>query len=134
MTHLDKINTFIIDLKRLIQIENEISKLKTTQNITHPIDEYLDYGFRWGIIDSSFDLLKICQEIPELTNKLTDIYDKKTKEKIEKEKEYQKRKDEEYHRYAGTYDSLYDAPGYGSEWNERCIPDGVVIRNRNNRC
>lgn len=31
MTHLDKINTFIVDLKRLIQIENEISKLKTTQ-------------------------------------------------------------------------------------------------------
>lgn len=128
MTHSEKINIYIRDLKKIIEIEEQISKLETTQNITHPIDEFLDYGFNWNIIESSYDLLKICQEVPELTNKLTEVFDKKNNEKIKRELEYQKQKDMEYYKYAGNYNSLKDVPGYGVEWNERCVPDGVRIR------
>ena len=51
-------------------------------------------------------------------------------------KDKQKAAEERYdNRYAGTYGSLREVPGYGTEWNERCIPSGVVISGgRNARC
>ena len=35
---------------------------------------------------------------------------------------------------SGAYERLSDVPDYGTEWNERCIPDGVIIKRSNQRC
>lgn len=124
MTHSEDLVTFISDIKKTIKAQDYLIDVSTTK-LSSPLDELLEYGFNWNIIKSSYDVLKICYEIPEIENKLTTLYDKKIEEKINKANSSNK--------YAGVYERIEDVPGYGTEWNNRCIPDGVIIKN-NGRC
>lgn len=121
-----KLRTLIEDCEKLLKVEEYVCDVKTTKLTSH-IDELLKYGFDYGIIDSVSDVLEFSKEIPNLSKKVADMYDERIKKRANDEAH-------QYYKYAGTYNCLEDVPGYGTEWNHRCIPDGVVIRGRNGRC
>lgn len=130
----ERLDTLISDLKKAIKLNSEIENITTTK-IESPVKQLLEYGFRVGIIDKTGDVLKVCKEIPDLEDLVTSMYDKKIKENKASEAKYAAARAEERRKYAGTYDRYEDVPGYGTEWNMRCVPDGVVIRGRgNSRC
>ena len=111
---MKNINTLINDLKKAISIEEKLSEISLTK-IKSPVDELLEYAFSHSVIKNASDLLKLCKTFPMLESKLTAMYDNKT------------------NKGAGSsgvtyYERIQDVPGYGVTWNERCIPDDVVIR------
>ena len=121
MTHSENLSVFMSDIKKVIKAQEFINLIKTT-NLKSPLDELLEYGLDWHIVNSSYDVVKICHEIPELENKLTTLYDEKINEKIVKS-------NSNYNKYAGYYERIEDVPGYESEWDNSCIPEGVIIKN-----
>ena len=118
--------TLIEDCEKLLRVEEFVADVKTKKLTSH-IDELLKYAFDYGIINSVSDVLEFSNAIPSLSQKVADMYDERIKKKASEEAHT-------YYKYAGTYDKLSDVPGYGTEWNSRCVPDGVVIRGSNERC
>ncbi len=121
-----KLQTLIKDCQTLLKVEEYVCDVKTKKLTSH-IDELLNYAFSYDIITSVSDILEFSQAIPSLSKKVADMYDERVKKRANEEAQ-------QYYKYAGTYDRLEDVPGYGTEWNNRCIPDGVVIRGGNRRC
>lgn len=130
----DELKQLIEDIKKVQEAQLLLARVSTTK-IEPEIDKLLDYAIKKKIIKTTKDVVDICFVVPELKDTISKHYDEYIEsiiKKIDKE-----RKDAEYrydNRYAGTYNSLSEVPGYGTEWNSRCIPDGVVIRSRNSRC
>lgn len=122
------LQTLIEDCEKLLKVEEYVLDVKTTK-LTNHIDELLKYAFDYGVISSVSDVLEFSKAIPNLSKKVADMYDENIKKKASSETRT-------YYKYAGTYDKLSDVPGYGTEWNNRCIPDGVIIRGSrgNGRC
>lgn len=108
------------DINRNYEIQGYLSNIKTIE--INGLNELLDYSIKHNIINNIDDIVTLCIEFPDLKDIITKKYD-----------EYIKENNERY-KYAGTYNSLKDIPGYGTEWNSRCIPDGVYIRKTNRRC
>ena len=123
----DKLQILITDLKKASEMEKTLMEISSTK-ITSPTDELLSYGFKYGIIKTSKDLLIICKEIPSIEEKATTMFDKVIATKLVSNVSKSSG-------FGGTYNSLKDAPGYGTIWNERCIPDDVHIKvSGRNRC
>lgn len=133
----EKIQQLIMDLKKASKLQEDLQTIKTTK-LSSPVQELIEYAFKYNILKSSSDVFSVCKELPELEEIITKRYDKKIKDDAASEARYRAQKAEEERKYGGTYDRLEDAPGYGTEWNSRCVPDCVHIRNtsnsRNNRC
>lgn len=122
MTNIEKIISDLTKVKSL-GIEGGLYTIDISMKAI------IDYAFEKQMINNAKDLVSISLKFPELSDYMAEKYDQKNQDKIER---YQEQYDR---RFAGTYNSLREVPGYGTEWNERCIPDGVVIRSpRNNRC
>lgn len=117
------------DIKKVQKAESILSTIATL-SIDSEMEKLINYALDRNIIKGTMDVVDLCADNPEAQKTITKAYDKYMKEKTEREKEsynYSRR-------YAGTYDSLSEVPGYGTEWNSRCIPDGVIIRGANKRC
>lgn len=123
---MSKLQTLIDDCEKLLKVEEYVSDIKTTK-LTNHLEELLTYAIDYGIIGSVSDVLEFSKAIPNLSSKVADMYETKIRKKANDSAR-------EYYKYAGTYDRLEDVPGYGTEWNNRCIPDGVVIRGSRGRC
>lgn len=123
------------DLKIAIEIENKINEIET-KRIDSPVEELLNYAFQYGIIKTTIDVINLVKEFPALENEISQKYDEYMEKKAKSIQASEKRRLEERAKYGGTYDRYEDVPGYGTEWNMRCVPDGVYIRNsgRNSRC
>lgn len=126
---MTQLEIFIEDCKRLLKMQESLDCIETTK-LKNPLDELLEYGIKYDIIENAHDLVKFSIQVPPLAEKMSELYD----DNINKKNRKAKRQRNEEYKYAGTYDKLSDVPGYGTEWNSRCIPSGVVIRNKNGRC
>ena len=132
---MKNIEKFKKDLKLAIEIENKINEIETTK-INSPVDELLNYAFQYGMIKTTMDVINLVKDFPTLENEISKKYDEYMDKKAKSIQASEKRRLEERARYGGTYDRYEDVPGYGTEWNMRCVPEGVYIRNsgRNSRC
>ena len=124
MANEKNINILIEDLKRAVEIDKNISQISIT-NIDSPLKELLSYSLKHGIINNTKDLLTICKEVPYVENLATKMYDEYMNQKLKTTNSYSSG-------FGGTYRRLQDAPGYGTVWNERCVPDDVYVGS--NRC
>ena len=124
-----QLELLIKDLKIAYAMENTVEQIKTVK-IKSPVDELLEYSIG-KCIDSMRDCLTIVKEIPEIEQKVSDVYDEYQKKRRELEAKSYARE----HKWDGVYDKIEDCPGYGTEFNSRCIPSGVIIRQKpNSRC
>ena len=122
------LQTLTDNLKTIMSTRDITNILKQYDDGKDPIDTMLKYAIEKGIIGGARDVMTVSNAIPELEVRVADLYD----ESVEKEKDRLRQETANLQsqwdrRYAGTYKSLSDVPGYGTEWNERCIPDGVSI-------
>lgn len=128
MANLDSL---IQDLKKANELRKEYENLSI--KITDPVNEIIDYAIRTSIISSIQDVLEIAKSVPqEITNNIAKKMDQKYQE-------YQRKVDyDTRYQYAGSYRSLEELNRkFGTDFNERCIPDGVTIesnRGCNLRC
>ena len=126
-----EIKQLIEDIKKVQEAQVLLARVNTIK-LDSEINKLLDYAIKHKIIKSTIDIVDICLEIPEIKDIVCSSYDDYIKSIKDKQKAVEERYD---NRYAGTYGSLREVPGYGTEWNERCIPSGVVISGgRNARC
>ena len=132
---MKNIEKFKKDLKLAIEIENKINEIETTK-INSPVEELLNYAFQYGMIKTTMDVISLVKDFPTLESEISKKYDEYMDKKAKSIQASEKRRLEERARYGGTYDRYEDVPGYGTEWNMRCVPEGVYIRNsgRNSRC
>lgn len=114
---MKNIDTLINDLKKALAVEEKLSEISLTK-IKSPVDELLEYAFSYSIIKSASDLLTVCKAVPELENKLTTMFDNKINSKKDNSSSYSS---------PTYYKRLQDAPGYGTYWNERCVPDDICL-------
>lgn len=117
------------DIKKVYQAESILATI-TSYSAASEMKKLIEYAMHTNIIKGTMDIVYLCSENPEAQESITKAYDNYLAEKAKQEKEQYT----QAYRYAGVYDSISDVPGYGTEWNERCIPDGVCIRGRNSRC
>lgn len=116
-------------LNELEFVKEKISKETQENNLTI----YLDYLVKNNILKNLEDYLELTTQLPELITFLakylkSDLAIKKIlciTQTIHQEVNYYR---------GGTYNRLEDAPGYRTEWNERCIPDNIHISSKNSRC
>lgn len=114
----------IKDINTIYEIQGYLSNIKTIE--MNGLNELLDYSIKHNIINNIEDIVTLCIEFPDLKDIITKKYDEYIKANI--------KENNERYKYSGTYNSLKDIPGYGTEWNSRCIPDGVYIKKTNRRC
>jgi hypothetical protein len=135
-----KLEAFIRDIKKIYEAEKALKGLEIMENITGNTSTVIDYALSKKIISSLEDVIYVIKQVPEIEDVLvTRIYmykDRgslvKAEPKIEYKTEY---KTTPYQHNGMGYNSLKDVPGYGTQWNERCVPDDVYVnRDRNNRC
>ena len=122
----EEIKQLIEDIEKVQEAQVLLARVHTVK-LDSEINKLIDYAIRKNIIKSTLDIVEICEKLPEIKEIICKNYDD-YKNKIIKDAEYKYE-----NRYAGTYNSLSDVPGYGTEWNERCIPSGVIVK-RNSRC
>lgn len=125
----DELAKLSSDIKKVQQAESILATVHTRREESE-LEKLIRYALHCNIIKSTLDLILVCNENPESQAQIADIYDAYMKE----QKEAAEKAVRESRRYAGTYNSLSEVPGYGTEWNSRCVPDGVIIRGRNGRC
>lgn len=124
----EKLDSLINDLKRAEKIGKEISEISIKLN--DPIEEIIKYGLKHSIISSSSDVVYISKNTSEY---ITDIVSEMFDEHMRKEKEELSRRlsleDSDDFKYAGVYSSLEELNAkFGTDFNNRCIPNGVIIR------
>ena len=132
----EELKQLVEDIKKMQEAQVLLARVTTTK-IEPEINKLIEYAIKHKIINTTRDVVDICFSVPELKDIITRCYDEHIENIINKAN--QRYKDAQYmydNRYAGTYNSLSEVPGYGTEWNSRCIPSGVVIKNkgRNSRC
>ena len=126
-----EIKQLIEDIKKVQEAQVLLARVNTVK-LDSEINKLLESAIKHKIIKNTIDVVDICLEIPEIKDIVCNCYDDYIKGIKDKQKVAEERYD---NRYAGSYNSLREVPGYGTEWNERCIPSGVVIRGgRNSRC
>lgn len=124
----EKLDSLINDLKRAEKVGKEISEISIKLN--DPIEEIIKYGLEHSIISSSSDVVYISRNTSEyITDRVSEMFD----EHMRKEKEELSRRfslaDSEDFKYAGVYSSLEELNAkFGTDFNNRCIPNGVIIR------
>lgn len=123
----NKLQILIQDLKTAKEIEDKIGKLQTLK-MDSPIQQLIERAIDYRILKNTSDLFKLVKEFPNLEERIIHIYDNYLYKKNEAREKYLKQEAIRNSKYSGTYDKLSDAPGYGTEWNERCVPDGVYVR------
>ena len=129
-----ELEQLVEDMKKVKKAEELLSTVSTTK-MPSELNNLVDYALEHNILKDINDIVDIAIENPELKEMLSDRYNNHIKKQMDKIDERRKQAEHNYnYRYAGTYDSLSDVPGYGREWNERCVPDGVVVRGHNSRC
>ena len=124
----NNMENLINDLKTAIEIEHKIVNLKTLK-MESPVEKLIETAIDYRTIKTTSDLFNVVKQFPEFEERIISIYDKILEKKQKERDEYYKKEIIRTSKYSGTYDNYSDAPGYGTEWNERCIPDGVYIRN-----
>lgn len=130
----EELTKLLEDIKKVKQASELLSSVSTTK-MGVEVGNLVDYALTHNIIKGTDDIVTLSIENPELKDIFTKSYDNYISSKIKKESDYRRKAEEKYeYRYAGTYNSLSEVPGYGTEWNERCTPAGVVIRGVNTRC
>lgn len=116
------------DLNKAYELKEQLNDIKSLK--TDPITEIIQFGLNSKVITSSLDILEISQEIPmEVAKIIAKMYDKKISES--KKNSFSSNPD---YMYAGVYKSLDELnTKFGTDFNNRCIPAGVVISS-NGRC
>lgn len=120
-----KLDNIIKDLRRAEDFMKDCnSKMKSS-----PIEEIIVYALENGIISSTEDIVYLATKLPE---KLADLvikkYDEYHSKKTTTRSSYSSEPD-----YSGVYSSLAELNAkYGTDFNCRCIPEGVIIRS--DRC
>jgi len=126
----------IRDLQKILEAEKLMSCLEQMNAKDSNIKQYLDYILKNNIVKNLEDVFYIVSKVPNISKQFSECIEKSEKRgnlvKLEPKVivEYTNRSP------SGSYNSLSEVPGFGTEWNERCIPDGVSIRGRgnNSRC
>lgn len=120
------------DIRKVQEAELLLSSVSTTK-MSSEIGKLIDYALENNIIKSATDIVDLSLDNAEVKKILAEKYDLHLKKKLEKAKAEKRDAEVRYeNRYAGTYNSWEEVPGYNKEWNMRCIPSGVVIRS--DRC
>lgn len=124
-----KLDNIINDLKRAEDfMKNCNSKMKNS-----PVEEIIAYALENRMISSTEDIVYLAMKLPE---ELSDLVIKKYDEYYRKKDTTRSNYSREFE-YAGVYSSLAELNAkYGTDFNQRCIPEGVIIRNNINhgRC
>lgn len=126
----------LTDLKRDVEKICEAKKMLegiSTVNMDAELKKLIEYAISRGIIKSLVDVIELCNELPDYKKLIADTYQKIHDDKI-RSKSHSSCYSKKDYCYSGTYSSLREAPGYGTEWNERCIPDGIIVGGNNSRC
>lgn len=122
------------DINKVISAEKILSGLETIK-APQQLEVLIEYAIEHNIIKNTYDVLEVATKCPDVKEVLAQKYDCCINKRMESLKDQRKEAERRYeYRYAGTYEKLSDVPGYGTEWNNRCIPAGVVIGNGNERC
>jgi hypothetical protein len=114
-----------------------------TELIQQNLQTVIRYQLKQGITIEDFNKILIMGLEPEISSvlaKMMDDFNKENRQAYSSSTDnYNTRKKSSSSSsnercYAGVYNSLSEVPGYGTEWNDRCKPEGVIIRNANERC
>lgn len=124
-----ELDNIVNDLNKAYKLKDSLKEIKSFK--IDPIEEIISYALSLRIIKTTSDVLEISRKVPEeVSNLLAVMHDKKIQEIYNSES----RSDPDY-KYRGTYDSLAELNAkFGTDFNQRCIPNGVIIRGINNRC
>lgn len=136
MEHNENLEKCIRDLQKIVEAEKLMSGLEQMNAKDSNVKQYLDYILRNRIVKNMEDVFYIVIKMPEISKQLAECIEKSERRgnlvKLKENIVIQSSRCQ----YSGTYNSLKDVPGYGTEWNERCVPDGVSIKGygSNSRC
>lgn len=130
-----KVAKCLTDLEKILQADQLMISLEHMKDDSN-IERYLDYILSNRVITSLEEIFAIVRQRPEISKQMANCLRKnKNRGKIVDLKP-EIINNSTISPYAGRYASLKDVPGYGTAWNERCIPDGVYIDHSgdNKRC
>lgn len=120
------LNSCIDDLKKINEAQLLLKDIKNSKSIDN-IEPYLKYILENNIIKTLEDVFYIITKHPDISEKLSEAVKKYGLNDLKNNSSANSYNNYEY---SGTYNRLQDAPGYGTDWNERCIPDNVSIRSK----
>jgi hypothetical protein len=144
-----KLQRCIRDLTKIVEAQKSFNNLEVLKDARNDnLERFIDYAISNHIIDSLEDVFEVVRCIPSLNSTMSkcvqnsrlmkkqvikDDYDNSGCYRcvVSNNSSPNPRCEQSY---SGTYNSLSEVPGYGTEWNERCVPDGVTIRGCNSRC
>ena len=138
----EKLDSLIRDIKKVKEAEKALQGLEIAGSVISNIDKVIDYALNTRIISTLEDIVYIVQIYPEIADALVkrvyldnnrgDVV--KAPEKIRTEVKYESSINAPYQYNGRGYKSLKDVPGYGTEWNDRCVRDEVYRDRNNQRC
>lgn len=118
------------DIKKVMEAAKVLSTV-TTMKMEPELEKLIGYALEHNIIRGTSDVVDLSLENPEIKDIFSSMHDRYIEQKIQGEKKKAKQAEQRYeNRYAGTYNSWDEVPGYETEWNMRCPPSGVYIRNK----
>lgn len=133
LLNTEKLDKCIKDISKI----NEAQKLleEITYNInSNNLNNYLSYVIKNKVVCTLGEVFYIVTKIPEISEAMEKVISIHGLNGVNKVTETILQ-DREPSYPSGNYNSLSDVPGYGTDWNERCVPKGVSINNRRNeRC
>lgn len=129
----NKLDKNVQDLKKIVDAEKLIGKLEFMQEESH-VERYLNYILDNEIVSSLEEVFYLVQKVPEVSEPMANCLriNKMRGKLVHLSVNIKTSCDRDD--VSGIYKDLRDVPGYGTEWNERCIPEGVIIRHSNDRC
>lgn len=150
----DKLDKCIRDLRKIMEAERALQSLEIIRNTQTNITKFIEYALSVGLISTLEEVFYLVQQIPEISDTLAQcirkseerakLVDVKPKTNTVTEYVYVDSSPRGSARDAGPnapyqyngkgYNSIKEIPGYGTEWNDRCVPDGVNRNSSNGRC
>lgn len=130
MDKKQQLEMFVRDIKKVHEAEQVLKGLEIMGKIASNTENVINYALSKKIISSLEDVIYVIKQAPEIEDILVkSIYAFKDRGDLVKAEPHVEYRSAPY-QYNGTgYNRLQDVPGYGTQWNERCVPDGVNIKN-----
>lgn len=126
-----KLEAFVRDIKKVYEAEQTLKGLEIMGNVTSNTEKVIDYALSKKILSSLEDVIYVIKQVPEIEDILVKrIYAYKDRGDLVKAETQIEYRNAPYQYNSQGYNRIQDVPGYGTQWNERCIPEGVNIRNR----
>lgn len=132
---IEKLDICIEDLQKICKAQTLLKDVKNSNPVDN-VEPYLKYILENRVVKDLEDVFYIVTTYPDIAERMSNAIKKYGLDGLKDKSSSSSNSNSDYYRYSGTYDDIRDVPGYGTEWNDRCIPDGVSIRgrDRNERC